>query len=39
VVFPASPRLCEIRLETDTRGLIRMSPRLAWVETYLTGKL
>lgn len=39
VVFPVSPRLCEIRLETDTRGLIRMSPRLAWVETFLTGKL
>lgn len=39
LVFPASPRLCEISLETDTRGLIRMSPRLAWVETFLTGKL
>ena len=39
LVFPASPKLFEINLETDTRGLIRMTPRLAWVETYLTGKL
>ena len=37
--FPAAPGLCEINLQSDTHGLIRMSPRLAWVETYLTGKL
>ena len=37
--FPPSPRLFEINLQTDTRGLIRMTPRLAWVETFLTGKL
>ena len=39
LIFPASPRLFEINLQTDTRGLIRMTPRLAWVETFLTGKL
>ena len=37
--FPASPQLFEIQLETDTRGLLRLSPRLAWTETFLTGKL
>lgn len=37
--FPASPKLCTISLQTDTRGLIRMSPRAAWVETFLTGNL
>ena len=39
LLFPASPKLFEMNLETDTRGLIRMTPRLAWVETFLTGKL
>ena len=39
LIFPASPQLFDIYLETDSRGLIRMTPRLAWVETYLTGKL
>ncbi len=39
LTFPASPGLCEINLETDTRGLIRMTPRTAWVETFLNGKL
>jgi len=39
LIFPDSPKSCEINLETDTRGLNKMSPRLSWVETYLTGKL
>jgi hypothetical protein len=39
LVFPPSPKLFQINLETDTRGLLRMSPRLAWVETFLSGKL
>ena len=39
LTFHNYPKLLEISLETNTRGLIRMSPRLAWVETYLTGKL
>jgi hypothetical protein len=39
VSFPASPKLFRLRLQTDTFGLIRLCPRLAWVETFLTGKL
>ncbi len=39
LIFPASPQLFEIQLETDTRGLLRLTPRLAWAETFLTGKL
>lgn len=39
LVFPASPKLFDLNLQTDTRGLIRMCPRLAWVETFLTGEL
>jgi hypothetical protein len=39
LVFPASPKLFELNLQTDTRGLIRMCPRLTWIETFLTGEL
>ncbi len=39
LIFPASPQLFEMHLETDTRGLLRLTPRLAWAETFLTGKL
>ena len=39
LTFPASPQLFEIHLEPDTRGLLRLTPRLAWAETFLTGKL
>ena len=39
LIFPAHPSRFEINLQTDTRGLIRMTPRLAWVETFLIDKL
>lgn len=39
VTFPAAPGVFKLKLQTDTWGLIRMCPRIAWVETFLTGKL
>ena len=41
LIFPNSPQLFEINLEPDTWGLLRLTPRLAWAETFLKleGKL
>lgn len=39
VTAPASPAGLRLALQTDTRGLIKLSPRMAWVETILQGTL
>ena len=36
---PAAPTLLSLNLLTDTRGLIRLTPRAAWVETLMPDRI